>query len=437
MKRYIAALLALLLLLCGCAKKSPADALPVETTQETVTPAENEPELEYMTAEVNGIPVVLATLSRGDSVYVVGPFDEKHHIVKLDTGYGMVEKNLIRLEGEAPFETWTGYSYQNAEVYDNYRMTGEPVKKLPSNTKVEVLDDLGWCLLVRCDGVDGYMKPEKLAKSPRNGGNGDDISKGNGNAAGNGSSSGNNVTGEDGGDIWLQASWQVTQLSVIAPQQGDAVGKATVLADKTDVVLGYFDRGDRIPVVKQNTYGDQLTVCLDGLYASVSGAYIRAEETSEYNAWKGSSKYYAEIYADFWMTGSPIDRMNANTEVTVLYELENCYLVEADGVTGYILKDMVVEQEETASKVPQQSPQTQQGAATTKPSSGNSGSTKPENGNTSPSDNSSTEATKPGSESGGSSGNTPAEDKPSEDASGGNTGSSSGDANPEWTPPML
>lgn len=442
MKRYITILLALLLL-CGCAKKSPADTQPVETTLETMMPAATEPELEYMTAEVDGIPAVLATLSRGDTVHVVGAFDEKHHIVKLDTGYGMVEKNLIRLEGETPFEAWSGYSYHNAEVYDNYRLAGDPVKKLASNAKVEVLDDLGYCLLVHHDGVDGYMKPEQLAKSPRGGGSGSGSSKNNGGGAGNEGGSDGNATGEDGGDIWLQASWEVTRLSVITSQQGEAAGKATVLADGTEVVLGYFDRGDRIPVVKQNSHGDQLTVCLDGLYASVSGVYIRAEDAPDYKTWKGGSKYLAEIYGDFWMTGSPIDRLNANTEVTVLYELEHCYLVEANGVTGYIMKDMVMEQEEEpVSKVPQQ-------PAQSNPDSGNAGSTQPESGNTS-SGSGGTGDTKPesgskpvpDSGSGGNttpeSGNTPApEDKPSDDGSGGNTGSNSGNSDPEWTPPVL
>ena len=35
---------------------------------------------------------------------------------------------------------------------DYYRLAGTPVKRLTANTKVQVLDDLGWCVLVEYEG---------------------------------------------------------------------------------------------------------------------------------------------------------------------------------------------------------------------------------------------------------------------------------------------
>lgn len=108
-KWFLLFILLLTLSLSACGKKPPAETMPVETAAETTVPMETEPETEYVTAQVNGIPAVLATLSRGDTVDVVDTFDAKHFVVKLDVGYGLVEKKLVHPEGEAEYEPWTGY----------------------------------------------------------------------------------------------------------------------------------------------------------------------------------------------------------------------------------------------------------------------------------------------------------------------------------------
>lgn len=323
-RRFVFLLILLALGLSACGKRTPAQTLPVETAAETTVAAETEPELEYVTAQVNGIPAVLKTLSRGDRVDTVESFDEKHYVVKLDMGYGLVEKNLIRLSSEPAYEPWTGYAYPQAEVFDNYRLAGTPVKKLPSNTKVEVLDDLGWCVLVSCENETGYMKPEGLARKPQSS-----------------TPAAGESAGEDGGEIWMQHAGNLTLLSTITPQKGNVSGSATVLADGTQVSLGYFERGDKIPVVKQSIGGENLTVCLDGLYAQVSGTYVQTADDSAYTPWEGRSRQIVPVYKDFWMLGSPIERLNANTGLKVLYELEHCYFVEVHGTMGYMKKDGV------------------------------------------------------------------------------------------------
>lgn len=319
-----------LLLLAGC-KKQPEATEPVEST--AAATEETTPQVEYATAEADGVPVVLAVLSRGDTVDVAGTFDEDHYIVKLETGYGLVEKNLLRLDGKTPFAAWTGYAYQNARVYDNYRLAGEPVQTLKADTQVEVLEDLGWCYLVEYDGVSGYMKPETIAKNPT-------ASRKKETPASGGESG---AEGQDGGEISLEISGKVTLLSTLAPQEGAVSGKATVLADETPAVLGYFDRGDRIPVLDRSEKEGYLTVYLDGLYAYVAKDYVQAPEEKAYEAWDGRTEGIVSLYEDFWMQGSPSGRLNGNVAVRVLFELENCYLVEAEGMTGYMARADVVE----------------------------------------------------------------------------------------------
>lgn len=412
MKKISLTLLILLVLsLSACGKEPLAETLPVETESETTASVETKPEVAYLTAEVNGIPAVLETLSRGDTVDIVEAFDEKHYVVKLDEGYGLVEKNLVRLESEPAYEAWTGYSYHNTTLFDNYRLTGDPVKNLASNTKLEVLEDLGWCLLVELEGKNAYVKPENLARNPIIGSresNGGDSKK-------EGSFSEREGTGEDGGDIWLQHSGNLTFLATITPQKGNVSGKATVLADGTDVVLGYFHRGDLIPVIGEADTDGRLTVSLDGLYATVSGDCILAEGEEPYEQWEGRSTYGAALYEDYWMLGSPVDRLNADKSVTVLYELENCYLVEAGNVTGYVGKNMVTPvrtesiPEETAAKQADQSEKLD--PMPTKPSSS---------------------ATAPDAET-----TAPTETEPTVDSSAENAGTDTGKTDLEWTPPVL
>ena len=406
-------LLMVLVLIAGCGKKQPDETTPIENTQTAEATEATAPELVYGTAQVNGVPAVLATMSRGNTVDVVGAFDEKHYAVKLDAGFGLVEKNLVRLEGEPEFEPWTGYAYQNAQVYNNYRLSGAPVKKLTADAPVQILEDLGWCYLVEQDGAVGYMKHESLAKKPA--GNRDNSGTSSSEKSRDGS------VGQDGGEISLQVSGGVTLLSTLVPQEGTVSGKGYILADETHIVLGYFDRGDQIPLIRQSEAEETLTVYLDGLYAEVSGNYVRTEGEDEYASWAGRSRSIATVYSDMWMLGSPCDRVNANTAVTVLYELEDCYLVEVNGMMGYMAKDDILpaETEKTGETTPVETKPEKTDKPTTpvKP-------TKPAEPE---------ETTAPTEES-----------KPTEPAKPEETekptvpqDNNTGNADPEWTPPIL
>ena len=392
MRRFLLLLMALLLAGCG---KHPETAEPVETTaaatEETLGTL---PAAEYATAEADGVPVVLAVLSRGDAVDVAGSFDEKHYIVKLETGYGLVEKNLLRLEGETPFAEWTGYAYQNAGIYASYRLTGGPVQTLKADTQVKVLEDLGWCYLVEYDGTAGYMKQETVAKNP--------VTSRKKQAPASGNAGG--TQGEDGGEISLGISGGIVRLSTLAPQEGAVSRRATVLAEETLAVLGYFDRGDKIPILGRNEKEGYLTVYLDGLTACVADSYVQTEAEQAYEAWDGRTDGIVSLYEDFWMLGSPSGRLNGNVAVRVLFELEDCYLVEAEGMTGYMTKtDVVQAPEET---VPEAASPTEPIVKPTKPA-------KPAEP---------AEAT------------TPAE---TPDDAGNAGGEATAPAQPEWTPPVL
>lgn len=342
MKKYILLLLVLVFILCtGCNKQEPVQTeapttAPVETT---VPPTTEEtvpvPELSMGTALIDDTPAILDTLTRDEVVDVVGEYDDDHYVIKTDLGYGLVEKELLRMEGEAPYEAWTGYAYWNAEVYDNFHLAGEPVQQLKQDTEVKVLDDLGYCYVVQVEENCGYMNKSSLARWRSSTG-------GDGGSHGSGGSKGS--TGADGGDISLQFQGGITLLAAIE-QSGDVVGQATVLADNTEVVLGYFGRGDEIPVVAEDGFAENwdgyVTVYLDGLYAYVPQMLVQKENAEVYEAWDGYSCWNGVVYDNMYLLGDPIDKLYTNVPVHVIAELENCYLVEVEEITGYMSKDVV------------------------------------------------------------------------------------------------
>ena len=341
MKKYMIVLLALALVLCaGCAKQESAQTeAPATAPAETTVPPTTEetipvPELNMGSALVDETPAILDTLMRDDVVDVVGEYDEDHYAIKTDVGYGLVKKELLRMKGETPYEVWTGYAYWNAEVYDNFYLTGEPVQKLKTNTKIEVLDDLGYCYVVRVEETEGFMNKSRLSKWPFSSGSGSSDSGGGGGGA----------TGADGGDISLQVQGGIVLLAAIE-QSGDVTGQAVVLADGTEVVLGYFNGGEEIPMVAEGGFAENregyVTVYLDGLYAYVPQDLVVTEETEAYEAWDGYSRWNGVVYDNFHLLGDPIDKLYTNVKVHVIAELENCYLVEVDDVTGYMGKDVV------------------------------------------------------------------------------------------------
>lgn len=336
MKKVLLILLTVALLCAGCAKETPETVPPTlvpETTAapETTAPPETTeetipvPEVTYVTAKTDGVAAVLKILSRGETVDVVGEYEEGHYVIRTEEGYGLVEKELLRMASKPAPEARTGYARYNAEFHTNFRLSGEPAQLLRTNTKVQILDNLGWCYLVELDGVTGYISTANVSDHPIKSGGG-----------GNSSA--------DGGDISLRVPGIVPLFSMV-PQTGDVTGEAMVLADGTEVILGYFDRADEVPVVAEEGFAESRegyhTVYLDGLYAWVEQSLTRGEGEAEYEAWDGYAKYNAPFHDNHWALGEALKMLKTNTAVHVLEELEDSYLVEVEGETGYIPKDQV------------------------------------------------------------------------------------------------
>lgn len=363
MKRITLVLLCLVLLLtAGCAKQEPVATTEVTTqpttapTETTAPPTEPLPQTEAATILADHVPAILSILSRGDTVDVVGEYDEERYAIKTELGYGLVEKQLLAMPGAEAYEAWTGYSRWNRNVYDNYRLSGTPIQVLKTNTKIEVLDDLGGCCVVKVEDVTGFMKLEDISKTPIRAQKSGDSSDGSGGSSGGGGSSGSGG-GQDGGDISLQFNGGIVLLSAIT-QEGSVTGQATVRADGTEVVLGYYDRDETAQVVVESGFAEDwegyATVMMDDLYAHVPEALIQRKGEDAYTQWDGFAKYNTMFYDNFYLQGEG-KRLNTNTAIHVVADLDTCYLVTVDESFGYVAKTMVSEKRIVSKKAPVES----------------------------------------------------------------------------------
>lgn len=356
MKKRAAILLSILLLLTtGCARQEPVtttEATAEPTTQPATIPTETTapptvplPQTEEAVILADHVPAVLALLSRGDTVDMVGEYDEKCYVIKMDSGYGLVEKQLLTAPGEEAYEAWTGYSYWNRNVYDNYRLTGAPIQVLATNTKIEVLDKLDNCYIVRAEDVTGFMRLEDISKNPIQSQGSD------------GGGSGGGGGGQDGGDISLQFDGGIKFLSAIT-QEGKVSGQAMVKADGTEVVLGYFEREESARILAEPGFIEEwdgyVTVAMGNLYAHVPEVLVRRRDEETYAQWDGFAKYNTVFYDNFYLQGEGT-RLSTNTEIHVVTDLGNCYLVIVEDVYGYVAKEKVSETRNATGSAPSDS----------------------------------------------------------------------------------
>lgn len=346
MKRIaILLLVAVMLLTAGCKKERGEPTIPsttdqttaavdtTETTQEatqTTTEAPTEPVPECMEAQVKvyDAPAILMFVNRGDTVDVVDEFDEDHYVIKTEAGYGLVEKQFLRLSDAEPYKTWTGYAAGYIRLYANHRLDGEPLQSLSLNTKMEVLEELKYSYLVKLGDTLGFVKKGTLStyyieyNEPEQ--------------------EEEESSGQDGGDISL-FNGGVTLLAAIE-QSGEVTGTAEVLVDEVPVILGYFHLGEIVEVVAEEgfvpAWEGYHTLYLNGFYAYMPMNLTLDETEEPYASWDGYCGYNAYVYDNYYLLGKG-DWQYTNTLVTVLWDGGEFYVVSVDGEIGYMDRDEV------------------------------------------------------------------------------------------------
>lgn len=343
MKRSVILLLvAAMLLTAGC-NTEPVDPTgsntteavdTTETTQETTqetteAPTEPVPQCFNARVQVNDAPAILTMQGRGDVVDVVGEYDEDHYVVKTDAGYGLMEKQLLRMSNAEPYKTWTGYATGYVPVYDNYQLTGEPIQSLSLNKQMVVLAELKYCCLVQIGDTLGFVKNGGISKyyieynEPEK-----EESSG----------------GQDGGDITL-FNGGITLLATVE-QSGEVTGTAVVLVDEAPVILGYFHLGETVEVVAEEGFAPAWegyhTLYLNGFYAYMPDVLTQEETEEAYTPWEGYCAYGSYVYDNYLLLGDGT-RQGTNTVVTILWDSGEFYVVSAGGEIGYMARDEVSE----------------------------------------------------------------------------------------------
>ena len=343
-KRIFAILICIVLVLAGCRSNVPEDITTTEpttvpgttqpttqppTTEPTTIPTETEPPVPQTlaaTALADRTEVILTTLDRDAVVEIVGEYEADYYIVKVAEAYGLMEKRLVRMEGTEAYGSWTGYAVSQAKVYTHYHLLPQGAKTLKMNAKVTVLEKLGGTLVVETESGLGYMREKEVSRNyiqPSTSGS------------------------ADGGDIVLGGIGGNMNLSNFVSQSGDVSGKGTVLAEEAEVILGWFDRGERVAIIdedgflteKEGWYG----IYHEGLYGYVRQSLLRKDGEEAYTQWNGFAKSQAQLFDNHYLTGEPVGKLSANAGVQILEDLGHCYLATSGDHTGYIAKDMVSE----------------------------------------------------------------------------------------------
>lgn len=353
MKKVIALTLTILILLsmASCGKKAEETTPTIPETTEAPTPTETaEPtipaptELEWETGFVRAGygEAVYRIFEAGTQLKAIGQF-MNYYVVEQDDVNLLIHQQFLRMEGEEPFASWAGYSKSGTEVFEDPYMRGEPIATLDKNTQVTVLESNGGWAYIEWEGGRGYVDASMISKwriSSGSGGNG-----GNGGGAG-GSGGGNN----DGTDVPIgsltsaEDSFQ-PKVHLLGAYYGPEMEKnfegsmATVLADKTEGYICLLVRGDE---VKVTAYDDNTATIWLGeeQYAEIPRFLVKLEGDVDYESWTGYSRWNGIIYEEYQMDTEKA-KLSTNKQVTVLDEVNGCYVVEYEGQIGYMEPDKV------------------------------------------------------------------------------------------------
>ena len=342
--------------LTGC-KTQPLEETPVVPDPVVTTPdptpqpqpgpepepeAEPEPEPEPEPLEwVSGMAragyggSVMNVFSLGDAVTVIGEYDG-YFLIKGEEHDLLIETRYLRHAGENAFEERDGYSYGGTAVYATAHLDTNPdsdedvIATLTLNTKVRVIEGKENWLHIIWDEGEGYVDEEGISNSYityRGGGgggpaDGTDIDL-----------SGLSAYPKTMPGIVLLGGYHGPKYTEMEPCEG------VILTDLCEAYLYLFDRGEEVRV---HEVGEEQCVVLigDDITAVVPRWLITMEGDEVYESWTGYARGGAELYSRYQMRELYLkDTLATNTEVLVLDELSDCYIVEINGEIGYVLID--------------------------------------------------------------------------------------------------
>ena len=136
-------------------------------------------------------------------------------------------------------------------------------------------------------------------------------------------------------------------MAILIPQSGDVTGKGTVLVNDAELILGWFDRGDSVSIIAQEGFLEEMegwySVYLEGMCGYVRQNLLLEEGKEPYEQWDGFARSQASVYDNYFLSGNPVTKLSTNTNIQVLCDLDDCYLVQVGEVIGYMEKAQISE----------------------------------------------------------------------------------------------
>lgn len=330
MKKYILLLLALCLLTAGCGKgqeapttEPPASEAPTiqETEPETTAPETTAPKTREVQVMGDRIPVIRLLLEGGQTLEVTG-YEGAYAKVTAGEEQGLVETGFLRFP-DALFESRTAYALWNAGLYPDFSCLGEPLEKLATNTKLEVLEELENCLYVQVGEQTGFVPLAQQSRYPYQP------------PADNGSGSSGSSDGsgpQDGGDITLM---HPGTLRLLADEV--KTGEAKVKVSGVPLVLRFCDYGDPVFVMESGTApelpGYTAILEADGTTAYIPTAWLADAQT--FTPWEGYAGNHCKLYGSYLLLGKEVSALYTNKSLTVLWDTGLTALVQVDGERFY------------------------------------------------------------------------------------------------------
>lgn len=113
--------------------------------------------------------------------------------------------------------------------------------------------------------------------------------------------------------------------------------EGTVQGIHIPAILSFPQRGD---IVQVTGYPDEATatVTVGDAQGSFAKVLLRFDSDESYEAWQAYAKYNTRVFSGYTLVGEPLATLKTNTQMTVLDDLGECYLVQTEDLTGYIAK---------------------------------------------------------------------------------------------------
>lgn len=131
------------------------------------------------------------------------------------------------------------------------------------------------------------------------------------------------------------AADQTEPIETTAPAPRTVEG--TVQGIHIPAILSFPQRGD---IVQVTGYPDEATatVTVGDAQGSLAKVLLRFDSEESYEAWQAYAKYNTRVFEGYTLVGEPLATLKTNTQMTVLDDLGECYLVQIEDLTGYIAK---------------------------------------------------------------------------------------------------